>query len=53
MKYGMKLIVNSQTSTVQQLKFGKGYVISSHTLLLQEEYPDFAGEYHACWCTGS
>ena len=28
----MKLLVHSPTSTVQPLKFGKGYVISSHTL---------------------
>ena len=32
-KCEMKLLINSQTSTVQPLKFGNGYVISSHTLL--------------------
>ena len=29
----MKLFIHSQTSTVQPLKFGNGYVIPSHTLL--------------------
>ena len=29
----MKLLIHSQTSTVQLLKFGNGLVISSHTLL--------------------
>ena len=29
----MKLLIHSQTSTVQLLKFGKGWVISSHTSL--------------------
>ena len=29
----MKLFIHSQTSTVQQLKFGNGQVISSNTLL--------------------
>ena len=29
----MKLLIHSQPSTVQPLKFGSGYVISSHTLL--------------------
>ena len=32
-KCGMKLLIHSQNSTVQQLKFGNGSVISSHTLL--------------------
>ena len=30
-KCGMKLLIHSQTSMVQPLKFGNGYVISSHT----------------------
>ena len=30
-KCGMKLHIHSQTSTVQPLKFGNGYVISSHS----------------------
>ena len=29
---GMKLLTHFQTSTVVPLKFGNGYVISSHTL---------------------
>ena len=33
MKYGMKILIHSQTSTVQPLKFGIGTVISSRTLL--------------------
>ena len=32
-KCGGKLLIHSQTSTVQPLKFGNGLVISSHTLL--------------------
>ena len=32
-KCGIKLLIHSQTSTVQPLKFGNGKVISSHTLL--------------------
>ena len=32
-KCEMKLLIHSQTSTVQPLKFGNGQVISSHTLL--------------------
>ena len=32
-KCGMKLLVQTQTSTVQRLKFGNGYLISSDTLL--------------------
>ena len=32
-KCGMELPIHSQTSTVQQLKFGNGWVISSHLLL--------------------
>ena len=31
-KYGMKLLTHSQTSTVQPLKFGNGEVFLSHTL---------------------
>ena len=30
---GMILLIHSKTSTLQQLKFADGYVISSHTLL--------------------
>ena len=30
---GMKLLIHSQTSTVQPLKFGNGWAISSHILL--------------------
>ena len=30
---GIKLLIHSQTSLVQPLKFGKGLSISSHTLL--------------------
>ena len=33
MKCGMKLLIYSQTSTVQPLKFGNGEVISSQILL--------------------
>ena len=32
-KCGEKLVIHSQTSTVQPLKFGNGWTISSHTLL--------------------
>ena len=32
-RYGMKLLIHSQTSMVQPLRFGNGYVISSHMLL--------------------
>ena len=28
----MELLIHSQTSTAEPLKFGNGYVISSHTL---------------------
>ena len=30
---GMSVLIHSQTSTVAPLKFGYGYVISTHTLL--------------------
>ena len=30
---GMKLLIHTQTLMVQPLKFGKGYVISSHTFM--------------------
>ena len=30
--YGMKLPIHSQTSTIAPLKFGNGYIISSHIL---------------------
>ena len=30
---GMKILIHSQTSTVQLLKFWNGYLISSHNLL--------------------
>ena len=33
MKCVMKLLLHSQTSTVQPLKFGNGEVVPSHTLL--------------------
>ena len=29
----MKLLIHTQTSTVQPLQFGKEYIISPHTLL--------------------
>ena len=32
-KCGMKLLIHSQTSTVQPLKFVNGYVIASQSLL--------------------
>ena len=32
-KSGMKILIHSQTSAVKLLRFWKGYVISSHTLL--------------------
>ena len=31
-KYGMKFLIHSKTSTLQPLKFGTGYVIFSYTL---------------------
>ena len=31
-KCGMKLLIQSETSTVQTLKFGNGYTITPHTL---------------------
>ena len=34
MKYEMKLLIHSQTLTVQALKFCNGQVISFHTLLV-------------------
>ena len=33
MKYGMKLLIHSQTSMVEPLKFEKGQVISFYSLL--------------------
>ena len=33
LKCGMKSFTHSQTSTVALLKFGNGYIVSSHTLL--------------------
>ena len=35
---GMKILIHSQTSTVQLLKFWNGYLISSHNLLITCDY---------------
>ena len=32
-KYGMKLLIDSQTATIQPVKLGNGKIISPHTLM--------------------